>query len=112
MSRPDDKDLLAWLTLTAGVILETIGLALLKFASSALLSVSGLAGLALFFLAPLLIAVALSRLDLSCAIPVRTGLSVLLVAVGGVVIFGETIGLQQGSGMVMLIVGIALVGRG
>ena len=69
------------------------------------------AGLPLFALNVVFYMVALSRLDLSVAYPIMVAGGIVIVVSVSALLLGEPIDVPQGIGLILLVVGIALVGH-
>lgn len=97
------------------VILETAGLALIKTTLAGKLvqgweipvhlvtSVPGMAGVALFFLAPLLFLMGLSRIEISSAYPLKVGATLIIIQIGGTLFLGERLTYTRLIGILLII---------
>ena len=55
---------------------------------------------------------ALRSFDMAVLFPIYTGLTLVLVALVGVLLFGERLSAAQGAGIVLIVVGVFLLTRG
>lgn len=68
-------------------------------------------GVVLFFLAPFLFAVALSRMDIIIAYPAQIGLNFLIVVLLAVFYLGETMNVSTIMGILLVLSGVMLLYR-
>lgn len=90
-----------------GIDLARIHLSLLGLAMQPMFD----AGLALYVLASLVWFRVLSSEPLSVAYPVMTSITFMLVSVGGVVLFRESLNVCKATGLIIIVMGIVLVSR-
>lgn len=88
----------AWLILLLSTGMEVAGVTLLK------MNVLGW-GFILFFLAPVIYLIALSRLEVSVAYPVKTGVTLLMLFIVAFTVLGETITGPKLAGCALVLVG-------
>jgi multidrug transporter EmrE-like cation transporter len=107
-----------YIFLAVGIVLGVGGQFLLKMGAKGrddsivmqLLSPASIAGLALYFLAAVTYMYALRKIPVSVALP-SVALSYPLVALIGVLAFGEQVGPTRIFGITLVMVGVALVNR-
>jgi len=68
-------------------------------------------GVILFFLAPFLFAIALSRMEIVVAYPAQIGLNFLILVVLAVVFLGEQVTLVKVLGTVLILAGVFLLNK-
>ena len=115
---------MGWLLLVVALTLNATANILLKLGATQLGGLGGpdligrlardyylFAGLLLFALNVVFYMVALSRLDLSVAYPIMVAGGIVIVVSVSALLLGEPIDVPQGIGLILLVVGIALVGH-
>ncbi len=70
-----------------------------------------MAGVAIFFIAPFLFAVALSRMELVVAYPVQVGLNFVLIFVLAAIVIGEPVTVNRGIGSLLVLASIFFLAR-
>jgi small multidrug resistance pump len=98
----------AWVMLIAAILAELVGTAALKYASTgkpiAWLGVVGGYGMALW-----LLNLVIAQIDIGVVYALWSGIGIALVAVVGILLFGETVSWMRALGLIAIVVGIALL---
>lgn len=101
--------LTAWVLLGIAIIGELVGTACLKLADGTQRPWAWLGVVAGYGTALWLLNEVIQQLDLGVVYALWSGVGIALVALCGVVFFGETMTLARGAGIITIVVGIVLI---
>ncbi len=104
--------LMAWLLLATSVLAEVIGTIALKFSNGFTHLPATISAACCFLIAIWLMSITLKHIEMGITYAVWAGSATGLLAVLGIVMYGESISLSKLIGMLLVIVGVIVLNLG